>query len=543
MEIEKKEEEKKLVTAEEFTDLLVNEKYPVGYQLIENLILDNSIIQNETNQLTFNNCHFNILELHNIGDQIRLMFNNCTVSTLFIDRFSKDENLNSNGFRLFAQSNTEIKRIALSKLLSMEISFSDSTIGELEATSCSFTKFICDNAIFKNELIVKDSKLGLVKFEKCIFERYITFYGSAIKDKLTLSECHFKDQFLFALKEKTTELSQLEIKIESCKADDSFTIRGKNSIIEKLFLSKHSGHFVASDLNITKTEIQASNKKDSSYIITNCSVNVFECFGLNSELRLSSVKSFKSDSKFLIGSSNMRDSSLFDVNLKSFDKVIFNMSDLTNLATSSVTWFDDEKLEISLKSDRSSPQMRREFYRQLKHNQEKQSNKIQALVFQSLEMRYYSKELRPRWLIFLKSQWSTVSNYIVNWIPKFELIRTISKMIRNWSKLFQNRIILWVGKSNGHGQNFLKPIVILIVLSFPFYWLILRTVYANIDFAFLQEHLNVWAQLLNPIHDVSKIFIGSNLYSPTHLLDLAWKIIEAILIFQTITAFRKYIRV
>jgi hypothetical protein len=281
------------------------------------------------------------------------------------------------------------------------------------------------------------------------------------------------------------------------------------------------------DISVKSTKIMGSFRKEGIYLFNNCSFNKFICTGINSPLKLSLIKSYDNQPIFNIRFSDLNRASFFNVNLQSFDSVIIEKSDFTNLITSHVIWFEDKQLKTDDQSELDDPHERREFYRQLKYNQEKQGNKIQALKFLSLEMEYYSRELAPK------------NNHIQN-LLKYKTSGFFCYFILAFTS--QNRFILWVGKSNNHGQNFLKPIIILIVLSFPFYWLILRTVYSNVDFASLQEDLTVWAQLLNPIHDVSKIFIGCNLYSPTHLLDLAWKIIEAILIFQTITAFRKYIR-
>lgn len=302
-----------------------------------------------------------------------------------------------------------------------------------------------------------------------------------------------------------------------------------NLVLDDSTLPKTSDQLIFKSCNFKSIELKNIRAQVQLYF-KNCSFNHFSCIDMNSSIHLSTIKSFGDQSTFAIRSSNMNASSLFDVNLKSFDSVTIEKSDFTNMTTSRVTWFEDKKLKTTYKSEDETPYERREFYRQLKYNQEKQGNKIQALTFQSLEMQYYSQELDPKKLI----DSIILKNRFLAFFGHFILAFTS-----------QNRFILWIGKSNNHGQSFLKPLAFLVVLGLIFNFLILQSAspQSTVELLFKKGSLKMLPSLLNPVHDISKILHVEETSFWTSMLDLIWKVVETTLIFQTITAFRKHVRV
>jgi hypothetical protein len=526
MEFEDKSKPQKLISAEDFLALLASSNGFESYQVEEDVFISYNHILKKEREITFKNCRFENLEFGHLKNNLQITFKDCKIKNLLIsETYNENDHFVSSSFQLFIKEHSEIQQVSFSNSFKC-LAITDSTIGAINSTEAQLLNFTCLKTIFNSVLNMDEVKIRNAKFRNCTFEKRFSFYESTISKSLELINCHFKDEVLFNLN-RTSDLPNLSVTLDSCKSDESIKFNGGSSSIKRLFAHKHRGRFEISNLNINVCEIWGEYEKDSNYRFNNLTFERFKCAAINSILQLSSIKSQGENSEFLINASDLNNTSLFDVNLQSFDTVIIEKSDFTNMTTSRVTWFEDKQLKTAFQSEKEDPYERREFYRQLKYNQEKQGNKIQALTFQSLEMQYYGKELTPRNVVTKLLQKNKYSALLANFILAFTS---------------QNRFILWVGKSNNHGQSFLKPIVILIALSFPFYWLILRSVYTNIDSIFSQEHLTVWAQLLNPIHDVSKIFGDRNPDYTTHLLDLAWKIIEAILIFQTITAFRKYIR-
>ena len=526
MEFEDESKPQKLINAEDFLALLATTNGFEGYRVEEDIFISYNHLLKKEREITFKNCHFENLEFGHLKNNLQITFKDCKIKNLLIsETYNESDHFVPSSFQLFIGEHSEIQQVSFSNSFKC-VAISNSTIGAINSTEAELLNFICLETIFNSVLNMDEAKVRDVKFRNCTFEKRFSFYESTISKSFELINCHFKDQVFFNLN-RTSDLPNLSVTLDSCKSEESIKFNGGSSSIKRLFAHKHQGGIEISNLNIKVCEIWGEYEKDSNYRFNNLTFRRFRCATINSILQLSSIKSQGENSEFLINASDLNNASLFDVNLQSFDSVIIEKSDFTNMTTSRVTWFEDKQLKTNFQAENDEPYERREFYRQLKFNQEKQGNKIQALTFQGLEMKYYGKELTPKNVVTKLLQKKKYSSLLANFILAFTS---------------QNRFILWVGKSNNHGQSFLKPIIILIALSFPFYWLILRTVYANIDFAFLQEHLTVWAQLLNPIHDVSKIFNDCNPDYTTYLLDLTWKIIEAILIFQTITAFRKYIR-
>ena len=207
--------------------------------------------------------------------------------------------------------------------------------------------------------------------------------------------------------------------------------------------------------------------------------------------------------------------------LEKFKKVTIINSNLINLITSNVKWFkkidnpNDEKNQEFITSNS------KEVYRQLKHSLEKQGSKIDALKFKTLEMKEYKKELA----------------------------------IKKSSK--SDRIILWLSQSNNYGTNWLKPISIALGITLLAYILIIIGVSRKLSFNFnfseesfkltfteLGTHSCTFFQLLNPTHYLNRVFPNPSyeLGVFVYFIDYLLKIMLAYLIFQTITAFRKFIK-
>jgi hypothetical protein len=101
---------------------------------------------------------------------------------------------------------------------------------------------------------------------------------------------------------------------------------------------------------------------------------------------------------------------------------------------------------------------------------------------------------------------------------------------------FSNRATLWFNKrTNNFGLSFWKPLCLLLLLSIVFYFFVLCS--------FLDGYnSNYWRNIfefLNPTHKV--LFINEYHWSGwSYFWDFLFRIIEGLLIYQTIQAFRKY---
>jgi len=193
-------------------------------------------------------------------------------------------------------------------------------------------------------------------------------------------------------------------------------------------------------------------------------------------------------------------------------------SNLVDISASSIKWFEYKQVNQHAKTIEDHKQ-KRELFRQLKFAMEKQGDKIQSLVFKQYELIAYRQELH-----------SSIGRY-------------------------DEKFIMLLNRSNSYGQNWWKPVLWAIGFTSLFYYLI--TIFqspeiSGMDFSgagvshlwyILWKNFGVFFQMLNPVHIIDKISEGAQYISKmTYFLDYLYRIILSYLIFQTISAFRKYVK-
>lgn len=115
-----------------------------------------------------------------------------------------------------------------------------------------------------------------------------------------------------------------------------------------------------------------------------------------------------------------------------------------------------------------------------------------------------------------------------------------------------NRLILWLSQTNDFGQNWKKPIWILLLVTLVFYPFYVVGISENLSYLTpnfslesfyttlheLYNNFKIIPQLLDPTHSLSKI-TETDIKSFTYWIDYIYKTILVFLLFQTISAFRK----
>ena len=212
----------------------------------------------------------------------------------------------------------------------------------------------------------------------------------------------------------------------------------------------------------------------------------------------------------LIFDNSIFNKSLFsNFNFRDFKVIKINSSQFRSAIFENVKWFEKDQVSFGYKPKDNQRQYFkdcRNLFNQLKQSSEKNDDKPTALYFHSLEEKNRLNELIGA--------------------PKFEIIR------------------LFLKSTNDFGNRWMKPIVLLITLSFAvsLFLLLLSSNkdLSEIEFAY-SPYLAV--QLLNPTHSLKEIVESSNgivkLNFGTTLIDILHKTFTTFLIFQTITAFRR----
>lgn len=382
---------------------------------------------------------------------------------------------------------------------------------------------------FKKDFHLWAGKVVRLIFNNGTFYDDLYVHSVPIESDLSIIGVEFKKSMQVKLWDETNrKLGSLnKVYIASSKFGDKLVVLGNNERVEKLEVvtsQQLEGDIYFNSCQISETKITGDIYK-SNIVFNHTSFNnlSFDYFNNYSTLSIISAKSFEENSRLSITHSNIGKAHLFNVFLDTFDNIeIFN-SILTDISVANVKWFKDSKLNNSPALNDVS--QKKEIYRQLKFALEKQGDRISSLKFKSLEMKAFKDES------FLH-------------IPR-------------WKRIFNvNRFILWLGKTNNYGQNWFKPVLLAIGFTLLFYFLIVVGISEKLSYvpnfscksisttcSELWTHCYAIPQLMNPTHALYKVFPNSNLEGfSIHFWDYTLKLFLAFFIFQTVSAFRKYMK-
>jgi hypothetical protein len=223
----------------------------------------------------------------------------------------------------------------------------------------------------------------------------------------------------------------------------------------------------------------------------------------------------------IIFDSNINNTEFVNVDFRKFKELVIAKSEVSNIVLSNSVF--PSKIQIGTKNPRFGYEIHpdekindntyyRETYRQLKVSAEKQGNRALSLVFRAKEMHYLRKEL--------------------SW---------------GWDKavLYLNYI------SNNHGLSWSRGILFTVIVSWllfilyqdslnhpAFYW-VLNSSSKDIKYAFwggFHEFSNFWASF-----PLFKSLENDSITWKTNLVFILSRIFMGYGIYQTITAFRKFV--
>ncbi len=214
---------------------------------------------------------------------------------------------------------------------------------------------------------------------------------------------------------------------------------------------------------------------------------------------------FKAKS-FFIHDSNLGNLELNSCYFENFEELNVKSSKLDYINCTATTW--PKKVNSLDESGKSDPFQVREACRQLKLAMAGHQDRVSELQFHALEMNAYRK-------IVLKG-WSR---------PK------------NWNDILS----LLAGWTNQFGLNWALPSGLLIAFNVILYWI---TVKLHFDEPwtgppFRCGNLHDFLMLFNPVHKTTEIYHGS-ISGAVAIWDFVGRIVTAFLLYQIVTAFRKY---
>jgi hypothetical protein len=346
----------------------------------------------------------------------------------------------------------------------------------------------------------------------------------ATVNTLFLENCDFQGGFEFSSDNST-----------------SATLNCTNLTIRRSTLLK--GNLSFETANIGKTTIAGTNSSANLSFrntqINQIAINHFTNLG---KLYFADVNALASTgSIFSINKTALGTSIFLNVDLSGFEKVIIKHSHLTDILFTDVKWFSTKQLNptdtfnetimpgINLKFRKDADlkawslvKTNKEVYRQLKYAATKQGDAVQSLIFQGEEMNEFNKELD-----FYAFRWKSIGN----------------------------RTMMLINRSNDYGNNWVKPIVLLLSLNLLFFFLITvaqsEQFYWHLSFRgedcrktwdLLSANNGAYWSILNPVRRLSDIYEHNKkpFDGTTIFWDYFSRIFVSYFLFQIVSAFRKY---
>lgn len=469
------------------------------------------------------NCNIKSLIIFDCKIDYGILVSDSRIEDLIIENLI----VTSGGINFSRTQITEILILENSVANNLNI-ISNSIINKIVSTNLS-SQIIISDSNFNQNVTLKAFKANSIKIDNSNFANNVSLLVSSLINSLLINNVDFKTFSLdYSNTDKFNGNQTEQIILNDIIAKDFFRISGFDTSLDILTInvtSKLNGVFDFSGFNNTNCSFKGSN--------INATINLVDFkidsihldkFINHNNISFTNIKGSNEKSIFKIRDSNLKNCNIINVDLTSFKNIEIENSALTDTNFINTIWFKHTQLNNHLTKETGYYAKTREVYRQLKFALEKQGDRIQALNFKHLEMHTFKEDL------FSKYKWH--------------------------QRIFnQDRFILWVGQTNNFGQSWLKPVGIFALFLFPLYFLIMVGLSEKLHYTFHFNYSSVQTtisefgkyfyaipDLINPVHSLKKLFPTHEIPALTYWLDFLLKLISSFFIFQTIAAFRKYMK-
>lgn len=386
----------------------------------------------------------------------------------------------------------------------------------------------------KGFIIDEKTELELLEITDCSFNSNCTIKLSIIKD-LTLKETYFKDGI------RSSDLFSDSLRIELLTSNNAkFTFHKPNLSYCSISKMRDSSDLIFSSFNTELNVFESAYIKglfcncDSEYsgmmLIYGPEIDILTLNGYNKSGRLMfqdltvgnltgsqftnagmlSLANIKGKLPLMINlyRSNLGKCELYDIDFTTFTCIKIDNSNLQEIVPTNIQWCS--KIESSLTGLNRNDHLR-ETYRQLKNVMIRQNDKVMELSYHRLEMDKYLES------IFKKKGYRA------------------------------DRFILWTNKiSNNHGLSYIQPLVIILIIA------LVTFVGNNLllgltcwEWHSVPKNIALYFESINPVRKFSAIYPESKIGIKANfalLFDVIFRLLASYLIFQFISAFRKYVK-
>ncbi len=505
----------------------------------------------------YDNCIFkNNVYINNIKSERKFEFKNCQIDGSFYTGSINQKYCFTKISLLFSRSKINVLCVGNRSVQEYDfnINISDANINKCEVTNCVCSKcYIIDSKIhelklnscmgknYDGNISLQHTEIdGLYLYRICHYDKlnieksilkFLCILESSIISETNIRDitnygktqlyffnsgvlCIYGSEFEkeFECKYKKLDNFSSSIKIEDCKFNGKASFFNCNLNDLSILCSYHmKGEISFINFNILGTLTLSGFNKGADLKFINIKVCMFSCmqflnYGTVSILNLSCNKR-KDSAFFMCGPNNVGVMIIQGSDLSSFPKIVFLDCSLFGLKYSDIIWFDPQIVN----DDYSDWNRKKEAYRQLKYCAEDNKDRIQALIFKSYELDAYRHTL--------KFDYKNAFDYIMLWLNKY---------------------------SNNNGLSWVRGVIFTVISCIVFYFIFYICHSDDFSFKyFFWENLIKYLWLPNGIDDLISFlkskpnffigFIGLISY-------ILGKILIAYGIFQTISAFRKYVK-
>lgn len=409
----------------------------------------------------------------------------------------------------------------------------------------SWDKIIITNCIFEEEVIL--NKLYIkksinfyncvfikrfniiqlnsvsVNLENCIFEHHISF-KDLTSDNIQFKNCTFNNSKITQLHEfsckkfyfqnnivksnihfKPSKVNKVILEGSESNNLITFSYLNREQIIDELLIFTLQGcktEFLIRNVSIKKIQI-VGEVKDSTIMLNKLKVGTFilDNFSNYGNLKIAFIQALDSNSNIILKNSNLGKIQISSIDFSKFKRVLISNTNMIEVIPVNIKW-----CYINIYSE--SLAAKKENYRQLKLINQKNEDVDAKLKFEKYEM------------------------------------HTFLKLIRENNGDYKDRFILTTNYlSNDFGLSWIRATLILLTVSIVAYTLIkIQLGHIYFDKNMIADEIGYFLNFINPVHVFEKVFITTNQVNTNGaiLIDSLAKIINAYLLFQLVSAFRKY---
>jgi hypothetical protein len=489
------------------------------------------------------------------------------ITNLCIDFFEID--INNEGSIFFGNYNDTKGCFSTMQAFPKKISIED--IRTIIFEKCNFKKFVCyynfgikmfDVNIdkfeyFANEEVKNDfylsGNIDFININNTIFSNKVGIYPeNNLNSEIIINDCHFEKELKIKGQEKDSYKERQEKKTEINKLQIIDFTAGNEAYLRMGFIE--AKEFILSNFkNPQNTELNIGDCKFENFRLSN-----FRNLGKFKLFKINILNKEKKDNKeFQIDNTSIGSADFQSIDLSSFKKLIIFDNIFTNLDYTNILWgssgngLDIEIIEFE--DDKNKIDKQQDTYRTLKNVASRNNDQPQALKFFAKEMEKYTQSVENNKKIYSLSDRTTLwfnkntNNFGLDFWKPIGILLYLSMMFYSLFK---------ISITNSNQDIFLYILffslivygVLLVVkekeikyITIP-HWIFLLIPIFITSFGVFEydDFIKEFFIFLNPLHKMIDFNSYKSLSAFSYAIDFLFRIVEGLLIYQIIQAFRKY---